>query len=149
MIGFNTYLFLPTLCIRFSWFLLLRRASSTLCLLRFLHFPLFPFHFLQLVRQFLVFFLQLLIIFRFFCLLQSLQPRRWLWRRRRRRRNCPRSFWRRGAARASASAPAAAATSAAASSIIDDAVRLATAAFAAAPVRALACALPLMFWRDL
>jgi hypothetical protein len=65
MIGFNTYLFSPALCIRFSWFLLLRRASSTLCLLHFLQLLLFPFHCLQLVRQFVLFFLQLLIIFPF------------------------------------------------------------------------------------
>jgi hypothetical protein len=68
MISFNTYLFSLALCtgIRFSWFLLLRRASSILCLLLFLQLFLFPMHFLQLVRQFLDFFLQQLITFLLF-----------------------------------------------------------------------------------
>ncbi len=152
MIGFNIYHLLPASCIRLSWFLLLRRASSTLCLLHCLQLLLFLFRLFQFVRQYLAFILQRLKHFLFFCLFIRLLPRRWLWRRRGFAGGAARAGFGGAAARGSAAAsvaPSAAATSAAASSSADDAVRLATAAFAAPPVRALACALPLMFWREL
>jgi hypothetical protein len=71
MISFSAYLFSPALCIRFSWFLLLRRASYILCLLLFLQLLLFPMHYLLFIRQFLDFFWQQLILFPFFCMSQN------------------------------------------------------------------------------